>query len=342
MSDETKLLVALVTALASAIVSLLGFWVTRSTQTRVERLRAELAGKSAEKTAQLQYEFEARKELYKIVAPLLFQLVEAAEAAAARIELLLGPGSGVADPALLLANDGFLQSTYYKLLRPPALVHLLSQNIRELDLSLDPSMLRIYRIARVIENAFTDDHKFARIAGLPYAPNETDDDADWQQGVDTALLDECLEWLAPVGPPASAVSFGQFKRAIADPESPGSRIYKGLRYLFFHYRPEDRPVLWGLLLAQLCLYRGLAAAKSGVPPVAVPVTLELPEMALGGLSVDEMIANAAEYLRVRTRDSGLVFTIRRTGGEKRRDRQHAARGIASLLDARDAVGADQR
>ena len=74
-------LIALITAMASALVALLSLLFNRNTERELKRLEAELSDASAEKNARRDYRYDALKRLYGVYEPIRFQLVEASEAA---------------------------------------------------------------------------------------------------------------------------------------------------------------------------------------------------------------------------------------------------------------------
>src|SRR5262249_28588645 len=85
---DVKILVALISAVASLIVALITYFATRSNQRDVEELKAKLSETKAERDALRDYEYEARKRLYHECGPLMFQLLEQAEGAINRVRNL--------------------------------------------------------------------------------------------------------------------------------------------------------------------------------------------------------------------------------------------------------------
>lgn len=86
MDDENKIWVAIIAAVASLVVALFSHFSTRSNQRAIEKLINERLDRDALRD----YEYEARKRLYRECGPILFQLAEQAEAMYYRIIGLAG------------------------------------------------------------------------------------------------------------------------------------------------------------------------------------------------------------------------------------------------------------
>src|SRR5215831_12262218 len=82
---DVKITVALISALASLLVAVITYVSTRANQHEVEKLKADLQEKQAERNALRDYECEARKRLYHECSPLIFQLLDQAEGVTNRI-----------------------------------------------------------------------------------------------------------------------------------------------------------------------------------------------------------------------------------------------------------------
>src|SRR5438105_1669566 len=92
MPDDTRFLVALITAGSSLLVALvsalLSFAFSRKNHRDLELLRDEIDQKKQERDALRDYQYEARKRLYHECGPLLLQLLELSESAWRRIRAL--------------------------------------------------------------------------------------------------------------------------------------------------------------------------------------------------------------------------------------------------------------
>ena len=143
MSDNTQpwylvaqVVAAFVTSSTSLVVAFFSFFTARSNQRDVERLRADLADRNAQRHARLEYEFEARKRLYQECGPPLFELSELAERALGRIVGLArtaANGNLGDDGRSWLGRGYYRRSTYYRLLAPLAMGKLLSAKLTHLD-----------------------------------------------------------------------------------------------------------------------------------------------------------------------------------------------------------------
>jgi hypothetical protein len=86
MSDnDVKIMAALIAALTSLLVAILGCFFSRRNQRELEKLKAEYAESKSEKDALRDYEYEAKKRLYHECGPLLFLLLESYKRALKRI-----------------------------------------------------------------------------------------------------------------------------------------------------------------------------------------------------------------------------------------------------------------
>jgi hypothetical protein len=117
---DLKIVLALLSALVSLLVAIISYLSTRANQREVERLRADLNEKQAERNALRDYEYEARKRLYHECAPLIFQLLEQAEGVINRVGNLARTASqGKLEPGRTwLKRDYYRLSTYYRFLAP--------------------------------------------------------------------------------------------------------------------------------------------------------------------------------------------------------------------------------
>ncbi|HEX8695026.1 MAG TPA: hypothetical protein VF746_21625 [Longimicrobium sp.] len=244
-----------------------------ASQEQNTRLEAALAAQKSEQDARRDYEYEARKRLYKECEPLLFRLAEASESAFHRVYSLartarlghLGPPGG---PSWL---DGgyYLSSTIYNLLAPAAWFRLLQERLTGVDLAVDEKIEAQYLLAKRMYISFTDEFEFARLDhDLPYEPFDHDwktkrisDPARyWRQGVTLGWLDVAVEALIlrEKDAPPRCLSFGEFQKAFEDdvPKHGGEKFGRFLE-IFQYFHPRTRPVLWRMLVTQALLHKAL-------------------------------------------------------------------------------------
>jgi hypothetical protein len=280
---NAQVLAAIATAIASLLVAAAGLVAARRTGRELERLKAELAERTAARNAKLAYEFEARKRLYHECGPLLFQLSEFAERALGRITgLARTAAEGKLDPGPSWLRRGYYsRSTYYRLLAPLAVGRLLQKRLTHLDLSLEPVIHWQYALVKQIADSFTDDFDLAGKATsdlpidgkerLDYDPHNAeaetlrrDDPAKyWQQGIPRGILDNAIDSLLQRDTDGTlqVLEFREFEERMQDAASPVGKCFARISYLFAEFHPRTRPVLWRILVAQAHLYRALLAAR---------------------------------------------------------------------------------
>ncbi len=105
-----------------------------------------------EKSAEREYNLEARKRLYSAIGPLRFQLLLACRDVSTRIN-----NYGSDDLSYSMTTRGYYgQSTLYRLLRPIAISELIERQITYADFSVDPTGVELLRLKKAAFMAFTD------------------------------------------------------------------------------------------------------------------------------------------------------------------------------------------
>jgi len=284
MSNDV--LIALIGAGVSVAVSAgTAVWSYQSSR-RLALLEDALDERKSARDAQLDYQYEARKRLYNEFQPLLFQLVELAEAADARI-------TGIAQSAQRgdLNSDGsgwlsgpgyYLFSTIHRLLAPLVLVRLAQRRLTLVDLSLDPQVRFQYAMAKQLYGTWTEPWTLAAASSPPleYDPNhpEAEERARTEpqiyafQHVFAGYLDQAIDALTVrEDSTARCMSFGEFESGLSD-QSPTLRHQtSAFASLFVGFHPQRKPVLWLTLLAQSHIYRALMLAlEASDGPVVAP------------------------------------------------------------------------
>lgn len=274
---DVKILVALISAIASLIVALFTYFATRSNQRDVEKLKAKLSEAKAERDALRDYEYEARKRLYHECGPLMFQLLEQAEGVINRVRNLARTASqGNLEPGRSwLSRNYYRLSTLHRFLAPLATLKLIQNRLTVVDLSLDPYLYCQYSLARQIYYSFADDFDLAKASNpaLEYVPHSPDAQVRrentpavyWQQGIPIGILDNAVNSLIISDAQGSSrvMSFADFESEYNHEGSRVRRAFDRISYLFEEFHPRTRPVLWRMLIAQASLYRGLLHVRSG-------------------------------------------------------------------------------
>jgi hypothetical protein len=262
--------VAVVSAIIAAVASLVVAVATAVAQRRLqsakseqdaklEKLKNELSDMSAERTARRSYEYDARKRLYTVTEPILFQLFERAEDLRASIIGIARTArrGGLDLNSNWLSYDGYyLRSTIHRLLAPVALFHLLQDGLTQVDLGLDPNIRTQYSISKYLAWALSDHYEFAKYEPeIPYDPDASGLGPGAgvpPQGLNSGIIDTAGESLILrlSSGPVRVMRFGEFNEAYA---AQNSKLYAAcapVAQLLFNFHPRTHPVLWRILIAQ--------------------------------------------------------------------------------------------
>jgi len=228
---------------------------------------AALADRNSVQAARREYEFEARKRLYKECEPLFFRFSDNGINAYYRIQ---GLARGSRDKTLDARNylgsyDYYFKSTIYKLFAPIAIYRLMLDKLTLVDLKLDNCLNLQYMVVKQLYLSWTDDFVFANYAGCEYDPNNMDwktlreakPQHFWRQGLPMGLLDIVIELLLTEdGDHRRLISYGEFEKNINNDDYTRHQL-ELVKDVLTKFTPETRPVLWNLLVTQAILYRGL-------------------------------------------------------------------------------------
>lgn len=174
-----EVLVAIIAAVASVVAAVVSGLLTRRNNATLKKLEE----RQAETNAQISYRYEAQKRLYSVCEPLLFQSMEQAIEASARIRglakaaqggQLCADGSGWLDAS----EKYFFMSTVYNLLAPLTSFSILQRRLTTIDLSLDTAVRAKYETLKLIFFSFKNDWTLAGWGGdstaLEYDRNRID------------------------------------------------------------------------------------------------------------------------------------------------------------------------
>jgi hypothetical protein len=316
---------ALIGAVATAII---GSFSQKRLQERSNEFQTQLQSRSAEQQSRLQklandlqvarsdldarrdYEYEARKRLYLNAEPLVFQLYDAAGDAMEKVRDLaqrsreghLGPDGYLSDNYTY-----YTPSTVYELLAPCALFWLLRETVTFLDLALDRGLERQYQTARLIYEVPIKHFQFAHFKpAIKYDPNRSpDDDSDieriattWQGLLPRELERPVMALLvtAPNGK-TSLVNYARFEDALNRSNSATYRNTREFSKLLYGFSPQDKPVLWRVLIGCFFACRAFRAAqqRDAVDDVLyAPCTeRESEDLQIGGTQNDRNATDAA-------------------------------------------------
>jgi hypothetical protein len=115
-------------------------------------IRKEVEVYLGDKSAEREYNLDARKRLYSAIGPLRFQLLLACRDVSTRIN---NYGSDDLRYSMTM-RDYYGKSTLYRLLRPIAIAELVERQITYADFSVDPTGVELLRFKKAAFMAFTD------------------------------------------------------------------------------------------------------------------------------------------------------------------------------------------
>jgi hypothetical protein len=269
--DQPEVLAAIVTFIASILVAIITAKLTLKNDERIKNLEDKLIKQQDENKARLDYDYEARKRLYREFEPLLFLFVEYSESAYYRIyELVRTAKNGNLEPdkGWLSETGYFTISTIYRLLLPLVIYRLIQVKLTSFDLDLEPIYKLHYLLAKRIYFSFADDYNLAS-----YEP-KIDYDGDYEdedelnydlissnpikykkQGLYRGYIDKIADLLIEFHPEQTKIlSFGEFEekyfREKKNIQHPLDIVLK----LFINFHPKTNPVLWRILITQAHLY----------------------------------------------------------------------------------------
>jgi hypothetical protein len=281
-----EVMVALITASASALATLVVALVTFRMQRQQSKAReefekefellksllaeakaerdAQLAEAKAERDAQRDYSYEARKRLYSEIQPLLFQLMELSESA---YRWVMGLARTARDGHLSWLSKGYyLLMTVYRFTAPLAVFRLIHRRLTVVDFSVDEGIRVKYNIGKQIYLSVSDGFSIAKAGDhpIPYEPNEVrglrrrEPSIHTQQHLFRGHLDMIADALVvrdPDGP--RCMTYGEFETQFKNARSDVYRATRALVTGFSEFEPRSRPVVWRMLIVQMYFHKAL-------------------------------------------------------------------------------------
>jgi hypothetical protein len=196
-----------------------------------------------DKTAERQYQFDARKRLYAAIGPLRFQLITASVNFANRINRI-----GDGNQRYATSLDGYFgRSTVFRLLRLFAIAELIERQVAYADFSVDPSTMYLLRFK---ETAFRCLSSSSISLDHP--------DSIWDNQVEHIFYGTLSMIAATMvvedsdGKQARAMRFDEFNSFISNREKLAS--IRPVPRLMENFTTAAKPILWVrfVALAQLC------------------------------------------------------------------------------------------
>jgi hypothetical protein len=265
---NTGVVIALITAASSLFLSLASAGLSYLTKVRSDRLSASLEEAKAERDAQRDYEYEARKRLYTEFQPLMFQLIEASESAYNRVfSLARSTRKGYLDPeypswlskAYYEKDPYYLLTTIHRFLTPLAIIRLMQRRLTIVDCSID-SHVRVQNVmAKRLYAIMSQGFELAETQ--PTIPYNVlgEGELTRKQHVAYVHLDQAAEALLITEQNGDTryMSYGEFERAAIDEQSGLRQELDRFVLLFTDFHPHTHPVLWRILITQAHIYRAL-------------------------------------------------------------------------------------
>jgi hypothetical protein len=278
-------LIALITAVASLVVSVVTAAVSssfrRHNETELEKLKNQLAEEQGESAARRDYVYDARKRLYTEFQPVLFQMMERCSGATVRIKgmaesartgRIIWPGrlgEGWKD------DPNHMISTSWDLMMPLALFRIGQQKLTGVDMSVDKVTGWQYLLARELYSSWGMGYQLA--AEKPILRHD-DEERETRQYILSSHLEQIADCLIRRDEQGqlNCIRFSEFSNAFfkdGDPEFTDALSHITLPLTNFH--PQGKPVLWRLLLVQAHLHAAIiktfATVADGRPQRIHPV-----------------------------------------------------------------------
>ena len=165
----------------------------------------------------------------------------------------------------LRATDNYyFPTTIYRLLAPIATFRIFQRRLTIVDLSLDLDVRALYGIAKQMYLTWNSPWELARSGpAIKYDPYDGQSNGEsarvwaWQhiligqldQIVDAMVIDDSRG--------ERCIGYGEFFKHYSNPESELRKQVVEPSQIFDGFHPEDRPVLWRILLAQAHFHRAL-------------------------------------------------------------------------------------
>lgn len=237
--------VTLISSIASSLgVSLTGAWwlsqqlVTHRLGKEKDKwqgeIRKEVEVYLGEKSAEREYNLEARKRLYSAIGPLRFQLLLASRDVSTRIN-----NYGADNLSYSMAMKWYYgQSTLYRLLRPIAIAELIERQITYADFSVDPTGVELLRFKKAAFMAFTDsdtilDHSNA---------NWNDEIEHVFSGTLSRLANVLIVRDEDISTKERPMHFHEFQSFISNPQS--FKLLSPLKEILNDFSISKKPIFW--------------------------------------------------------------------------------------------------
>lgn len=266
---------ALLVGLISAGISITSIYITSKKNAELENLKTRLETEKDEKASRRDYEYEARKRLYKEFDPLLFQFNELSDSAVKRIEELARDakeGNLKLWLSQTYAGGYYLKTSIYRLVAPFAVFKLMQSQLTLFDLNLVSCIKVQYLLIKGLYHTFADDFKLALSPpNIPYNPYETTNYKianKMLQGIYTGELDQLVDVFKEdfinenSQRKSRIITYGEFETKYSKLKNSG-KLDPIIR-LLSDFHPRTKPVLWRILLTQAHIYRAITTLNETI------------------------------------------------------------------------------
>jgi len=187
-----------------------------------------------EKSAEREYNLEARKRLYSAVGPLRFQLLVASRDVSARImNYGMAPFEYNTDMRWYYGR-----STLYRLLRPIAIAELIERQITYADFSVDPTGIELLRFKKAALTAFTDSDSI-----LDHPKAEWGEEIEHVfSGTLSRLANALIIPDEDMPSKKRPMYFHEFTSFIDDPKN--LRQFSPLKDMLHNFDVREKPIFW--------------------------------------------------------------------------------------------------
>jgi hypothetical protein len=240
-----------------------------------------LEDRQSERQARREYEYDARKHLYRECEPLVFQARELCEFADRRIKAI---ARNVASPRCDRSGtkvrdfdpEGYyFRASLYFLIAPLVPFQMMRRSLSDIDLALDPYLGAQYALFKLLYRSFADGERIA--AEKPpvkgYSARETPG-----QELPLGTLDSVINSLIVPATSTSVSrvkSFGEFENEFRDSGSGTYRTFSDYAPCFADFDPANKPVLWRTLIVHAHIYRVICGFRRSDVPRSGEVSLVL-------------------------------------------------------------------
>lgn len=267
---------AIATVVSAVITGLISIYFKKRADREIEKLKADLGYENKVKSARVDYEYEARKRLYKEVEPVLFAAQLAARSLCGRLASFtprIREGRITCDRTRnwLTVDPYFQQSTAYWIFVPMTYYRHLTRRISQFDLSLDRAVGRKFMTLGIFQSIPAADFDLAGMQGsaIPYEPyaevsarRRNSDPARYRfQGIVRGDVERFVSTMMIENDQMAPLEWFKFEREMAARHSDLKTAYEPIRDILINFHPSTHPVVWRAIIAYVLLSKFFTDAR---------------------------------------------------------------------------------